>query len=69
MPLLLFNWGLTRLSERSVDPAIGAPLCPVKFFAENSRAYLSGVALGDGTGVEFRSADSPEVIFNWGLAR
>jgi len=25
------------------------------------------VAPGDGTGVEFRSADSPEVIFNWGV--
>jgi len=29
--------------------------------------YSSGVAPGDGTGVEFRSADSPEVIFNWAV--
>ena len=36
--------------EIFILPVQPAPLCPVKFFAENSGAYLSGVAPEDGTG-------------------
>ena len=65
--------GLPRLSERSVDPAIGAPLCPVKFMHMRSVAYFTGVGRVYRTGVKFTPVIAkftplnPERLFNWGV--
>ena len=49
--LLLFNWGLPHLSERSVDPAIGAQPSQLNAFD----FHLNRVGMKYRTGVKFLS--------------